>query len=105
MNSADHRMIGGRGAARPGGRRGALSASYHVDWVAVLRSCGADTRWQETSLTDAVLVQQMHGEGFKLSTWTTNADAEVERVTRLGVDGICGNFPDRIRATAERVVS
>lgn len=105
VHSFDHRIIERLGSVRPALRRGALSASYLLDPVTVLRSCGGDTLWQETSLTDAALVQQLHGAGFKIITWTTNAEAEVERVARLGVDGICGNFPDRIRAVAERAVS
>jgi glycerophosphoryl diester phosphodiesterase len=101
VHSFDHRIVARLGRSRPALRRGALCASYLLDPVAVLRGCGADTLWQETHLVDRELVDLIHDAGLQIITWTTNTDAEVERVTRLGVDGVCGNYPDRARAVAE----
>ena len=29
--------------------------------------------------------------------WTVNEIGDLERLARMGVDGLCGNYPDRIR--------
>ena len=35
----------------------------------------------------------------ELVAWTVNEIGDLERLVRLGVDGLCGNYPDRIRVT------
>lgn len=102
VHSFDHRIIARLGAERPALRRGALLASYLLDMLAVLRATGADTLWMEAGLIDADLVALLHGSGFSLVAWTANEEPEIARLADLGVDGICGNFPDRIRAVVER---
>ncbi len=40
----------------------------------------------------------------RIIAWTVNEIGDLERMARLGVDGLCGNYPDRIRvAIATRV--
>jgi glycerophosphoryl diester phosphodiesterase len=98
VHAFDHRIIDRLGGQRPDLRRGVLLASYLLDNLPVLRAVGADTLWMETHLIDAALVEELHGDGCQIIAWTANDDAEVHRLARLGVDGICGNHPDRIRA-------
>ena len=44
------------------------------------------------------------GRAARLIAWTVNEIGDLERLARLGVDGLCGNYPDRIRvAIAPRV--
>lgn len=38
-----------------------------------------------------------HEAGIKVNTWTVDEDADVARLTELGVDAIITNFPDRAR--------
>ncbi len=102
VHSFDHRIVARLGAGRPALRRGALLASYLLDPLAVLRGTGADTLWMETGLVDAELVGLLHGAGFQLIAWTANDEPEIARLADLGVDGICGNYPDRIRHIVER---
>ncbi len=96
VHGFDHRIVERLGERRPGLRRGVLLASYLLDTLPVLRSAGADTLWMETHLIDAPLVDLVHGVGGKVVAWTANDDEEIHRLQRLGVDGICGNYPDRI---------
>ena len=98
VHAFDHRIIARLGDRRPELHRGALLASYLLDTLAVLRGTGADTLWMETDLIDATLVEEIHGDGLQIIAWTANDDREVRRLGALGVDGICGNSPDRIRA-------
>lgn len=97
IHGFDHRIIGRIGAAAPLLRRGVLSASYPIDLLAPLAVVGADTLWQEAALIDRAMVEVLHGADRKLIAWTANEPAEIARLTALGIDGICGNYPERIR--------
>jgi glycerophosphoryl diester phosphodiesterase len=40
---------------------------------------------------DQELVHRVHDAGAELVAWTVNEIGEVDRLLRLGVDGLCGN--------------
>ncbi len=96
VHGFDHRIITRLGRLRPALKRGALLASYLVDTVAAVRETGAATVWQESHLIDELLVQTLHLSGLSVVAWTVNDDAEAARLIGIGVDGLCGNFPDRL---------
>jgi glycerophosphoryl diester phosphodiesterase len=96
VHSFDHRIIRRLGEARPSLRRGILVTAHLDDPVTALRGVGATTLWQEYRLVDQDLVHRVHDAGAELVAWTVNEVGELERLLRLGVDGLCGNYPDRI---------
>ena len=97
VHSFDHRIVYRLGEARPSLPRGILLTAYLRDVVAVMRSVGAGTLWQEWPQVDQDLVTQVHEAGFNVIAWTVNEIGDLDRMVRLGVDGLCGNYPDRIR--------
>ncbi len=97
VHGFDHRIVARLGDQRPGLRRGVLLASYLLDTPSVVRGAGADTLWMEAHLIDDALVDELHQDGLDLIAWTANEAAAIRRLAGLGVDGICGNYPDRIR--------
>lgn len=97
IHGFDHRIIGRLGGQAPLLRRGVLSSSYPVDLLSPMNAVGADTLWQEAALIDRAMVEKLHGAGKKLIAWTANDPSEIERLTALGIDGICGNYIERIR--------
>jgi glycerophosphoryl diester phosphodiesterase len=104
VHSFDHRIIRRLGACRPELKRGILLSAYLDDPVAAMRGVGATTLWQEWRQVDQDLVTQVHDAGFTIIAWTVNEIGDMERMARLGVDGLCGNYPDRIRvAIATRI--
>ncbi len=106
VHSFDHRIVHRLGLTAPWLRRGILLTAYVVDPVAVLRAAGAATLWQAWEQIDEDLVAQVHGAGCELIAWTVNEMGDLERLSRMGVDGLCGNYPDRIRiATGPRPAS
>jgi glycerophosphoryl diester phosphodiesterase len=97
VHSFDHRIVRRLGEARPELRRGVLLSAYLDDPVAAMRAVGATTLWQEWLQVDRELVRRVHDSGGQVIAWTVNEIGDLERLARLGVDGLCGNYPDRIR--------
>ena len=106
VHSFDHRIVRRLGEARPALKRGILLTAHLEDPVAALQAVGASTLWQEWQQVDQELVRRVHDAGGQIIAWTVNEIGDLERLVRLGVDGLCGNYPDRIRvALAARDVS
>jgi glycerophosphoryl diester phosphodiesterase len=97
IHSFDHRIVHRLGEARPNLQRGILLTAYLRDPVAVMRAVGASTLWQEWQQVDQELVNKVHEAGGAVIAWTVNELGDLDRMVRLGVDGLCGNYPDRIR--------
>jgi len=97
VHSFDHRIIARLGARNPSLRRGVLSASYPLDPLAPVRSAGAGVLWQEWHLIDEDLVHRAHDAGIELIAWTVNERRDAERLAAMGVDALCGNYPERLR--------
>jgi glycerophosphoryl diester phosphodiesterase len=97
VHGFDHRIIARIGANAPLLRRGILSASYPLDLLGPLTATGAEALWEETHLIDRAMVDKLHAAGKQVIAWTANDADEIRRLVALGVDGICGNYPERIR--------
>ncbi len=97
VHGFDHRIVARLGAKRPALRRGILSASYPLDPVGPMTAAGANTLWQEWCLIDEALVAAVHRSGGQLIAWTVNEATSARRLGALGVDALCGNFPERLR--------
>lgn len=41
-------------------------------------------------------VEDAHNRGLEVMVWTVNDLDDIERMKKLGVDGIFSNFPDRL---------
>jgi len=77
---------------------GLLSSAYPEDPLGALEQAGATEWWQEASTVDATLVNRIHEEGCRLFAWTVDDPARGRALDTLGVDGLCTNDPDRMRA-------
>lgn len=97
VHAFDHRIVARLGERLPSLRRGILSVSYPVDPVAPLRQAGASALWQEWHLIDAELVREVHRMGGELIAWTVPDRDTARTLGALGVDAVCGNYPDQLR--------
>jgi glycerophosphoryl diester phosphodiesterase len=97
VHSFDHRIVRRLGETRPDLRRGILLSSYLIDPISTMRAVGATALWQEWHQVDRELVGRVHDAGCLLIAWTVNEIGDLERLARMGVDGLCGNYPDRMR--------
>jgi glycerophosphoryl diester phosphodiesterase len=102
VHSFDHRIVARLGRTRPSLRRGILLASRPIDVRPLLAAAGASTLWQARQYVDRELVSLVHGASASIIAWTANEEADIERLVSLGVDGICGDYPERIRAVVGR---
>ncbi|MEO8449661.1 MAG: glycerophosphodiester phosphodiesterase [Gemmatimonadota bacterium] len=96
VHSFDHRIIRRLGEQRPALRRGVLSASYPIEPVTPIRSAGAVALWQQADLIDADLVALVHAAGAEIVAWTVNDAGVAARLAAVGVDALCGNYPERL---------
>lgn len=48
------------------------------------------------NLTDPEALAEMKKNGREINTWTVNEEEHIRGMIELGVDGIIGNFPDRV---------
>lgn len=96
VHAFDHRLVARLGSRQPGLRRGILSASYPLDPAAQLAGTGATVLWQEWHLIDRALMESLHGAGAQVIAWTVNESAAAVHLHSLEVDGLCGNFPERL---------
>ncbi len=98
VHSFDHRIIARLGRLEPGLRTGILSTSYPLDPAAEVRAAHADTLWQVWHLVDQAMVTAVHQAGAEVIAWTVNETLDARRLIGLGVDGLCGNYPERLQA-------
>ena len=96
VHSFDHRVVARLAALRPTLACGALSVARLVDPVHALDRALADTLWQEAEYIDPALIQQVHDSNRRVFAWTINDADTAEHLTQMGVDGLCGNFPERL---------
>lgn len=97
VHSFDHRILARLHEKAPALSLGALSSSYPLDPIGPVLQCGARTLWQEHHLIDAALIETCRDAGIQVIGWTVNAATDAERLRRLGIAGLCGNWPERLR--------
>ncbi len=105
VHSFDHRIIARLGRLRPGLSLGVLTASYEVHPARAMREAGAGAVWPHQDLVDAELVAAVHEAGGVVYPWTVDDPEEIRRLLALGVDGVCGNHPDRARSAIDSLPS
>ncbi len=96
VHSFDHRIVARLRRSAPWLGGGILSVSYPVDPPAELLGAGATAYWMLWDMIDAELVSAIHGASGQVIAWTVNDPSAAHGLAALGVDGLCGNYPDRL---------
>jgi glycerophosphoryl diester phosphodiesterase len=96
IHSFDHRIIARLRRLNSDVPLGVLSRSYPVEPVSQVLAAGATTLWQEAHWIDQALVDQCHAAGVAVIAWTVNEVSEARRLAAMGVDGLCGDWPERL---------
>ena len=98
VHSFDHRVATVIREVEPGIPTGILSSSYVLDPAGALLATGARDYWQHGALIDTDLVEAIHSAGGRVVCWTVNDPAFMQRLRRMGVDGLCTDVPGEARA-------
>jgi glycerophosphoryl diester phosphodiesterase len=98
VHGFDHRIVARLRRLAPWLEGGILSTSYPVDPLLDLRAADARTYWMVWPMIDADLVATVHRAGGLVIAWTVNDRETAAALRRLGVDGLCGNYPERLAA-------
>ncbi len=98
VHSFDHRVACTirQNAASP--HVGILLDSYLVDPVHALRAASARDFWAHREMVDAALVDAIHAAGGRVVVWTVNDLALARHLAAIGVDALCTDVVDELRA-------
>ena len=75
---------------------GALIKSILIDEAAYVKDLECTTVVVSLEFINKRFVEDMHAAGIKVYVYTVDDPRDIEHIIRIGVDGIIGNYPDRI---------
>ena len=76
---------------------GPIIAAKPLDYALLAQAMKADAIMPFFEFLDYQFVQDAHQRGVKVITWTVNRLDDIEKVLKMGVDGIISNYPDRLQ--------
>ncbi len=91
VHSFDYNAVERMRGIAPNTPRGILFDSLPDDVAAAMRATGARDVWPHWKLIDRPLVDRVHEAGGRVIAWTVNSRRTAERLSTLGVDGLCGD--------------
>lgn len=98
VHSFDHRIARCVAEASPDTPVGILTDSYLIDPLHAMRGAGARDYWPHSAMVDRALVGAIHAEGGRVVVWTVNDPGQARWLADLGVDAICSDVVDELRA-------
>lgn len=78
-----------------------ILAGNPVERARLAADMGAVAIHPALHFVDNAFVEDAHQRGLEVCTWTANTERDIRHAMSLGVDAICGNYPDRIRALVD----
>lgn len=99
VSSFEHPVISLLKEQFPWLRVGALFAgrSWPIGaMITVAQALHAEAIHPGVALTSPELIQQAHAEGLRVNVWTANRSSTIRQLIAWGVDGLFGDFPERI---------
>jgi glycerophosphoryl diester phosphodiesterase len=97
IHSFDHRLVRRLWEREPSLHLGILQSARPENPLAAVTTSGAGTLWQEWTLVDRELISAARDAHVEVIAWTVNSAAAARHLTGLGVAGLCGDYPDRLR--------
>jgi len=77
---------------------GGFDRSKYGSVIKAAKAAGADGWFPYFADVTADTVSQARDEGLAVGAWTVNAVNDIRRLAELGVDGLCTDYPDRLKA-------
>src|SRR6476661_5354496 len=90
IHSFDHPLITRLHTIDSGIRLGILLEEAPASIHSLMAATGARDVWPHLPLATASLIGDVHAADGRVIAWTVNSASEGQRLTELGVDGLCG---------------
>lgn len=84
--------------AEPALPRALLLDEWDDDWLALLQGCGAVALHANAEVLNAERVAAVRGAGYAMMAYTVNDAAQARQLRDWGVDMLCSDRPERLRA-------
>ena len=96
VSSFNHRELETVRCLDPSVRLGALMVALPVDDAAFASALGAWSVHLALEFIDRRFVDDAHGRGLRVFVFTVDHPEDIEKMAKLGVDGVFTNYPDRV---------
>lgn len=103
MSSFNHYSIARMKALCPDLECGLLTESWLYQAGKYTNMCGVECYHPAYISLSEEVVAEIHGNGIKVNAWTINEEDDIRRMAELGIDGIIGNYPDRVTKVLREV--
>lgn len=80
----------------PNIRIGLLFSAFPFGKIRLAKKINAYSLHPIRFFSSEKIIERAHEEGLKVFSWTINNPEKIEKMKKMGVDGIISNFPDRV---------
>lgn len=103
ISSFNHFSLERMKAIAPSMKCGALTETWLRDAGHYVKGIGMECLHPIFYNMTEEVVAEVKSQGIEINTWTVNEEADIRTMMERGVDGIIGNFPDRITALRKEI--
>ncbi|MFT5193263.1 MAG: glycerophosphoryl diester phosphodiesterase [Cellvibrionaceae bacterium] len=96
LSAFDHQELADAKAINPKYKRAPLYWQGEIDYDFVVNELEAVSINPSLRMVTKEMVDEAHGHGLSVFVYTVNESADIERMRKIGVDGIFTNYPDRV---------
>ncbi len=77
---------------------GGFDRAKYGSVIKAAKAAGADGWFPFYADVTADTLREAHEEGLAVGAWTVNAPNDLRRLAEMGVEGLCTDYPDRLKA-------
>lgn len=96
LSSFNHYTILRCAEIAPEIKRGFLSESWLINYGKYTADNNVQCCHPIFRFLSQETVDEMHGAGCEINTWTVNEYEDIKRLSAIGIDALIGNYPDRM---------
>jgi glycerophosphoryl diester phosphodiesterase len=96
ISSFNHYSVKRMKQIDPSIRCGFLSETWIVKPGGYVKENGVECYHPIFRMLNEEIVEDLRKHDIAINTWTVNEPEDIEEMIRIGVDGIIGNYPDRV---------
>ena len=96
FSSFNHETVMRCAEIAPEIKRGLLVEDWLIEFGAYAEKLGVQCCHPVLFCLRKDTVDEMHSHGMEINTWIVNEYEDIRRLADLGVDGLIGNYPDRM---------